>query len=90
MRNGPYEYLPGYTGFGVGSENESFQRPTTIPIDSQYGPRYNVKGNIAPQSPGYLKMGQSLVPVDLKGQGVYFSGDIALQALSDFQKGLIP
>lgn len=85
-----YKYVAGITGFGVGTGNQAFQRPTTIPVNQFYSERYNVKGAINPQAPGYVKMGQSLVTVDLKGQGVYFAGDMALQQLSDFQKGLIP
>ena len=85
--NSPYGFRQGYNGFGIGIEDLGFERPTTIPANTFYGPRYNVRNCVEPQAPGYVLQGQSLVSVDLKGDGAYFSGAMAMQALSDFNKG---
>ena len=80
----PYHYLPGKTGdgAGVGVDDMALVQPTTLPIDSIYAPRYNVRKSLAPQAPGYVKLNQEFVPVDLLANGVYFSGTFLLTSLS--------
>ena len=82
-----YKYIQGRTGYGIGAEAMGFQQPTSLPVDSIYAARYNARLTMAPQAPGYLKEAQNFVPVSLLANGVYFSGDMALQALSEFEKG---
>lgn len=84
---GLYRYIFGRTGFGVGADNMALAQPTTLPVDSMYGPRYNVRRDLGPHSPGFVKEQQNFVPVDLLANGVYMSGTLALQALAQFDKG---
>ena len=83
----PYSFKRGFNGFGIGVEDLGFERPTSIPANTFYGSRYNVRKTLEPQAPGYVLQGQSLVSVDLKGDGAYFAGAMAMQALSDFNRG---
>jgi len=83
-----YNYTPGKTGFGIGVENFALEQPTTLPIDSIYSVRNNVRGDLSPHAPGYIKGSQNFVPVSLQGNGVYFSGAVALQALVEFEKAV--
>jgi hypothetical protein len=81
-----YGFIRRYLNIGIGVESEGFQRPTSLPSDNIYAPRYNVKGQLDPQQPGYLKLAQEFVPVSLLANGVYLQGTLALQALSEFEK----
>lgn len=83
-----YGYVRGFNGMGIGAGDMAFLQPTTLPIDSIYGPRYNVRGDLDPQAPGFVKLAQQFVPVSLLANGVYFSGDFSLQALVEFEKAL--
>lgn len=80
----PFHYVEGITGggAGVGVGNEALIQPTTLPVDSIYAPRYNVLHSMAPQAPGFVKLNQQFVPVDLIANGVYFSGTFLLTSLS--------
>lgn len=80
----PFHYIPGITGdgAGVGVENEALVQPTTLPVDSIYAAKYNVLHSMAPQAPGYVKLNQQFVPVDLIANGVYFSREFLLTSLS--------
>jgi hypothetical protein len=79
-----YGYIPGPNTLGIGVDNFALQLPYTNPMWSIYGPRYNVQRDLAPLTGGYQKLAQDLPNVDLRADGVYLSGQIALQALSDF------
>lgn len=81
-----YSFQYGRTGFGVGVGNMGFQRPSSLPADNIYAPRYNVKSQLDPQAPGYVKLKQEFVPVSLMANGVYFQGTLAMQALAEFEK----
>jgi hypothetical protein len=85
LRNGPYEYIPGPNTLGIGIDNFALVRPGIATDEPNYGPRYNVRKSFAPLR------GASQFPVnvsgpknDLRHNGVYLSGDVALQALADF------
>lgn len=82
----PYSFIPGADRLGIGVENMGMQRPSTLPVDSIYAPRYNVRGTLDLHSNAYVKMGQNLVPVSLLANGLYFGGTFELQALSMFEK----
>ena len=83
----PYGYVEGANGIGIGAGDKGFKRPSTLPVDSIYAARYNVRGDLAPLNhPGYVKEAQQLVPVSLLANGVYFAGTMALQALAEFEK----
>jgi hypothetical protein len=85
----PYKYKAGPNTLGVGVENYALERPG-IAIDSPiYGPRYNVQRDFAP----FLGAAQFPIntygpEIDLRANGVYMSGTMALQALADFNKSM--
>ena len=85
----PYGFVPGPNTLGIGTGNQGFERSQTIPVNSIYGPRYNVKDEIDATARGTLVLYQKGPMVDLQANGVYFSGTLALSALSEFetQKG---
>lgn len=85
--HGPYSYIPGPNTLGIGIDNLALQRPG-IPIDEPiYGERYNVRMSLSPLCGA---MQYPLAPSgpsnSLRQNGVYISGDMALQALADFEK----
>jgi len=82
----PYRFVDRFDNIGIGVEDMGFTQPTTLPVDSIYAARYNVQMTLAPQAPGYLKQQQNLVPVGLRANGVYMSGELALQALVEFER----
>ena len=83
----PYRFRQGVHGIGIGAGDMAVEQPTTLPVDSHYGPRYNVRGDLAPLSQGgYAKLGQDFVPVSLLANAVYAAGTLALQALADFER----
>lgn len=83
----PYNFRAGAKGIGIGAENMALIQPTTLPVDSIYAPRYNVQRSLGPYGGGALKYAQELPYVSVKGQGVYLAGDMAMQALIDFNAG---
>lgn len=87
-RNTPYHFRPGVRGIGIGAENMALIQPTTLPVDSIYAPRYNVQRSMYSYSGGALKLAQELPFVSVKGQGVYLSGEMAMQALVDFNNSM--
>lgn len=52
---------------GTGVSDLGFKRPSSVPIQSMYGPRYNVQRSFAPNSPGFVKLRQEVVAVSLLG-----------------------
>ena len=90
-----YGYKNNPVGLGIGVEKLGFQQPTTLPIDSIYAARYNVRETLDPYSGAGLIRGVNLhgqfrqseiVDVSLRGNGLYFAGDLALEALIEFEK----
>lgn len=84
---GIYAFIKGVPGkLGVGVSDLGLERPSTVPIQSIYGQRYNVRHHLGPVAPGYAKVGQQVVPVSMLGNsGIYLAGQIKLQTLA--QKG---
>lgn len=85
--NGPYNYIAGPDRLGIGVDNMALVRPPIATDFSTYGPRYNVMRDFAP----FLGASQFPLAVygpktDLRANGVYLSGSLALQALTDFNK----
>lgn len=83
--NGPYNYRAGPNTLGIGVENLALER-LPIAVDfSTYGPRYNVRGDFGPfQGAGQFPLAPQVPNVGLRANGVYLSGDLALQNLTDF------
>lgn len=85
--NGPYNYRAGPNTLGIGVDNLALERQG-VGIDMPiYGPRYNVRGSFAPLMGGaQFPIVQELPHVGLRANGVYLSGTLALQALTDYNK----
>jgi len=81
-----YKYKQNQTGLAIGSDGLALLRPHGPILGGTYGPRYNVKRNIDILRPAFIQEGQALPSIDLRGQGAYLSGEMALQKLSDFEK----
>lgn len=83
----PYTYRAGPDRLGIGVDNMALNR-NPIAVDfNTYGPRYNVQRDFAPlrgaaQFPLYVSGPMN----DLRANGVYLSGSLALQALTDYNK----
>lgn len=85
--NGPYNYRAGPNTLGIGVENMALVRPPITVDPPIYGPRYNVRNSFSPLvGAAQFPFVQSVPFVGLRGHGVYLSGDMALQALTDFNK----
>lgn len=79
---GHYRYRPGPVGLGVGVSNMALEQPGRAIDADFYSPRYNVRGSLNPVAPMIANPGVVSVPFnDLRANGVYLSGDIALQSL---------
>lgn len=80
----PYTYRNTQTAsLGKGVSEMALNRPTSLVRDGFAGPRYNVRGQLDPQAPAYVKIGQQFVPVSLVGNGLGFFTGINLQALTN-------
>lgn len=71
---------------GVGTGNDAVVRNQTLPIYSQYGPRYNVQRSFIVTKPAEFKPDQLVPTVPLEGNGAYIQGQFALQALTQTKK----
>lgn len=85
--SGPFLYVTGATELGIGVDNQALAPLPVAPNYSTYGPRYNVRGDFAPlRGAGQFPLTKSVTTTDLRANGVYLSGGLALQALTDFNK----
>lgn len=83
-----YSYVRNSLNLGVGTRDLAFQRSQSIPIDTVYGPRYNVHRSMAPQAPGFVKLNQQVVPVSLLGyNGLAIPTQRVLQQLVQMERG---
>lgn len=83
--NGPYNYISRYRDIGQGAEVFALVGPYLPRAMQTYGPRYNVRGSINPilgAQPYAPKEGPQ---ADIRANGVYLAGDLALQALVDMK-----
>lgn len=82
---GFYSYVKGrvFGNLGTGANAMGFKQPQTLPkYDGWLRPRYEVRGQLAVQAPGFVKENQQYVPVSLLGNGIELQGQFALQALA--------
>lgn len=87
IENGPYTYIPGPNTIGIGIDNFALVRPGIAIDEPIYGPRYNVRMSFAPAEGGQqFPLAPSGPSNDLRHNGVYLSGDVALQQLTEFNK----
>jgi hypothetical protein len=82
-----YNFIRTPENRGVGTGAMALARPQTDPIQSLYGPRYNVQRHLGPSAPAFMKWRNQVVPVSILGNGSYLQGQLALQALVDMEKG---
>lgn len=86
MRSLFFQFRPGVpSGIGVGVEGLGLMKPQTDPIYAPYDRRHSVRGALVPTGEGINKLVQDFQPVSIRGNGVYLSGQMALQALAQFQ-----
>lgn len=85
--NGPYNYRAGPNTLGIGVDNLALERQP-IAIDFNFNsPRYNVRSAFAPfEGAGQFPLTNIGPVTDIRANGVYLSGSLALQALTDFKK----
>lgn len=81
ITNGPYRYRAGPANLGVGVDNLALEQPGRAIDADFYSPRYNVRGQINLRFPTFANTGQYLPEYDLRGNGVYLSGDMKLAGL---------
>jgi hypothetical protein len=79
--NATPRYRAGPVGLGVGVSNLALEQPGRAVDADFYSPRYMVRGSISPRMPTLPNPGQFLPATDLRANGVYLSGDMALAAL---------
>lgn len=82
---GIYAFIKGIPSkLGVGVSDLGFERPSSVPTQSFYGPRYNVRRHLGPVAPGFVKLGQQVVPVSILGSsGISLHGTPKLTTLAD-------
>jgi len=85
--NGPYAYIAGPDTLGIGVDNLAFVRPG-YPVDEPiYGHRYNVQRVFAPfLGAAQFPLANIGPTTDLRAGGVYLSGGLALQVLTEYNK----
>jgi hypothetical protein len=81
-----YNYFRTPENRGVGTGAFAYQRSQTIPVNSIYDPSRNVRGTLTTTAtPGYMKLGQRVVPVSILGGGSELTGQFALAQLIQMQ-----
>lgn len=83
--NGPYSYVSRYRDIGQGAEVFALAGPMLPISTTTYGQRYNVRGSINPILGAAAYSPKDGPQADIRGNGVYLAGDLALQALVDMK-----
>lgn len=84
---GNYSYRAGPRDLGVGVRNMAMEQPGRAVDADFYSPRYNVRKTMELRVPTLPNPGAPLVPdYDLRANGVYLSGDMALTALLENER----
>jgi hypothetical protein len=86
MRIGPFRFVVGPLGLGVGVSNVAHERTMPVPAGGVYGPRYNVRGSLGPCSPAMVKTAQSRPTVALQGNGSDIAGRSGLTQLAQTRR----
>ncbi len=82
MIGGDYQYRAGPSTLGIGVLNLALEQPGRAVDQDFWSPRYNIRGALSTHFPTVPNMGQALPAYDLRANGVYLSGDIALVGLT--------
>lgn len=80
-----FRFKPGRVagGLGVGAEGMALLQTQSLPLtDGFMTPRYMVRGSLAPLQGAEVKFDRSVPTVDIRGNGAYLQGQLALQALA--------
>lgn len=81
-----YQYTPGPATLGIGVGNLGLAQPQTLPLLNYTGGGRPVRRDLAPlATTPQVFAPQTVTPVSLRGNGVYLSGQVVLQALTDFK-----
>lgn len=83
--NGPYRYRAGPVGLGVGVENLALIQPGLTPPFNFDAPRYNVRGSMNPFANATIPNWQSLPTMDLRGNGLFISGEWDLPTIFNLE-----
>jgi len=84
---GWFNFLKTPANRGVGTGNLALEQTQSNPVQSMYGPRYNVERSLAPtRQGGAMKVAQNVPIVPIEGNGAYLAGVMALQNLIDTSK----
>ena len=87
MQIGPYSYRVGPNTLGIGVDNIAFADYRIATDEPIYGPRYNVHRSFSPcDAAAQFPLAASGPHIDLKADGVYMNGSIAMQMLTQFNK----
>ena len=82
-----YNYIATPNTLGIGVDNLAFVRPPIATDFNTYGKRYNVRSDIRPlEGAGQFPLYVSGPTVDLRANGVYLSGEMALGALTEYKR----
>lgn len=81
-----FKYLFTPQNRGVGVANLAVEKTQTNPIQSIYGPRYNVQRSMIITGPANVKFQQSVPIVPIEGNGSFLQGQMALQSLIELDK----
>lgn len=83
-----FKFLSTPANRGVGTGALALERNQSPPVQSLYGPRYNVQQSLAPtRQGGAMKVFKTVPIVPIEGNGTYLAGVMALQSLADQNKG---
>lgn len=85
MFNNWFRFRPGRAagGLGVGAEGMALLQTQSLPlVDGGMSPRYMVRRSFAPLEGARVDLDRGVLAVDLRGNGSYLSGQLALQALA--------
>jgi hypothetical protein len=85
--NGPYGYVAGPSTLGIGVDNLALIRGKLAIDEPIYGPRYNVRRDFAPLTgASQFPLGNIGPLTDIRGDGVYLSGQLVLGQLTETRK----
>jgi len=81
----PFRFVRMTRDLGVGTRDLGLVQTAAVPINSLYGPRYNVQRSIRTNAPGEVKLAQSIPSISLRGDGVNLQAQFIMQQLAELQ-----
>lgn len=85
----PFIYRPTVVsvGLGAGVEGLGLQQPNSLPVNAPYDVRNTIRGDLSPLNGAAMKWNPEVTPLSIAGNGSYLTGQMAVQALAEFQSG---